>query len=113
MRVRVRIMVRVRWYRRTGRCANSQTTKVARESLCLVAVLTRLLAVGIDIAHWAGWVAGEGDKGGAEGAGDVFERHLHWGDVGAVAFCGPGEDMAADAAGWTVEDPCAGVAGGC
>lgn len=55
--------------------------------------------------------AGEGDEGGVEGAGDVFEEDFHGGDVGCVGFLRPRQDVAADAAGGFFKNPCAGVAG--
>lgn len=65
------------------------------------------------VADGPGWIAGERDEGGVEGAGDVVKDHLHRGDVGCVAFRGPGEDVAAHAAGGPVKYPCTGVAGSC
>lgn len=58
-------------------------------------------------------ITGEGNDGGVKGAGDIIEGHLHGGDVGGIALSRPGKNMAADATGGTVEDPCARVAGGC
>lgn len=115
MGLRVRIMVGIGWYRRTGGTSSpkSQTTKVPWQPLCLIAVLSRLRGVRVDITHGSARVAREGDNRGAERACDVIEGDLHWGNVGGVAFCGPGENMAADTAGGTVKDPCAGVARGC
>lgn len=79
----------------------------------MVAVLAWGLGGRAGVAHGAGWVAGEGDEGGVESAGDVVECDLHWRDVGGVAFLGPGQDVPADAAGGSVEYPCARVAGSC
>lgn len=52
-----------------------------------------------DVAHGPGGIARKGNEGGVEGAGDVFDGHLHRGDVGGVALRGPGQDVAADATG--------------
>lgn len=79
----------------------------------MVAVMARGLGGRAGVAHGAGWVTGEGDEGGVESAGDVVEGDFHRGDVGGVALLGPGQDVAADATGGSVEYPCARVAGGC
>lgn len=75
--------------------------------------MSRVWGVRVGVTHGSVRVAVKGDKGGAKGACDVIEGDLHRGNVGCVAFCGPGENVAADAAGGAVEDPCAGVARGC
>lgn len=102
-------------YRRSGGTSGSksQTAEVPGKPLCLVAVLSRLWGVRVDVTHRSARVAGKCDDGGAERACDIIEGDLHRGDVSGVAFGGPGENMAANTACGTVEYPCAGVAGGC
>lgn len=102
----------VRWEWRARGASERQTAKIAGQSLGLVAV--RASRRGrVDVTERSGRVAGESDERGIESAGDVIEGHLHRGDVGGIALCGPGKNVSADATGRTVEDPCARVTGGC
>lgn len=80
--------------------------------LCLVAVVGALRGGRVGVAHGLRCITREGDKGGIEGSSDVLEGNLHRRDVGRVASFGPGEDVAANVAGRSVEYPCTGVARG-
>lgn len=97
-------------WRRRG-CADCQAIEIACDLLSGIAVLIRGWRHRTRVADDPGGIARERDEGGVEGAGDVFEDHLHWGDVRRVALGGPGEDVAADTAGGPVKNPCAGIAG--
>lgn len=90
-----------------------QAIEIARDLLSGIAILTRWWRHRTRVADGPGGIARERDEGGVEGAGDVFEDHLHRGDIRRVALRGPGEDVAADTAGGSVKNPCAGVARSC
>ena len=102
-----------RRHRKSRRSPDGQTAKIAWELLRLVAILGGLWRRRVCISQRLGRIARKGDEGGVEGAGDVFQGHLHGCNVGSIGFCGPSEDMATNAAGRSVKHPCARVAGGC
>lgn len=109
----LRVWVR-RAHRHGRRTAQGKSTHVTGklELLCLVAVVGALRGGRIGVAHGLRCIAREGDKRGIKGSSDVLEGYLHRRDVGRVASFGPGEDVAANVAGGSVEYPCTRVARG-